>query len=408
MTQKVASRLSYLASTALLSSIISMTGAKAADVVPNPLMNTGTSGTLFPIDGVLKSPSGVYYATLRQNGSFVVSQGTDPATSGLNPVFSTPPAAPNSGGISNNGAVLENGTFGAVAKNGQSIFSLGKSNGGSSSSMLLTDSGDLSIANLNGPLSGLTFDLDKVNDPVAAYDLTGITYDLAHATISSTSQVSGEVDDLMNKTSKPEVFQASLSLSHTDMSNWNFNLSEAVKLGVKVGFDVGLPGIGDSKAEISIEETTTVGTAEGGSASDTKTFMAGASVTVPAHSYYQAVLTATKEDFTVPFSYSGDVTYQDGAVVPVDGSGMFTGTGTGFFQTAIICVTEPGGCEAGVGGDLSNLLPPGFLKPGEEVVAVLPATPVPEPSTWAMLLLGFGGLGFVGYRQTRKSQAATA
>jgi hypothetical protein len=27
---------------------------------------------------------------------------------------------------------------------------------------------------------------------------------------------------------------------------------------------------------------------------------------------------------------------------------------------------------------------------------------IPEPSTWAMMLLGFAGLGFVGYRRTRK------
>ena len=30
----------------------------------------------------------------------------------------------------------------------------------------------------------------------------------------------------------------------------------------------------------------------------------------------------------------------------------------------------------------------------------------PEPSTWAMMLLGFAGLGFLGYRQTAKARAA--
>jgi hypothetical protein len=33
---------------------------------------------------------------------------------------------------------------------------------------------------------------------------------------------------------------------------------------------------------------------------------------------------------------------------------------------------------------------------------------VPEPATWAMVLLGFAGLGFVGYHQTRKGQTVTA
>jgi PEP-CTERM motif len=33
---------------------------------------------------------------------------------------------------------------------------------------------------------------------------------------------------------------------------------------------------------------------------------------------------------------------------------------------------------------------------------------VPEPSTWAMMLLGFAGLGFVGYRQTRRAKLQAA
>jgi hypothetical protein len=33
---------------------------------------------------------------------------------------------------------------------------------------------------------------------------------------------------------------------------------------------------------------------------------------------------------------------------------------------------------------------------------------VPEPSTWAMLLLGFAGLGYGGYRQAKTSAAALA
>ena len=34
--------------------------------------------------------------------------------------------------------------------------------------------------------------------------------------------------------------------------------------------------------------------------------------------------------------------------------------------------------------------------------------PAPEPSTWAMMLLGFAGLGYAGYRRAPLRRAAAA
>jgi hypothetical protein len=46
---------------------------------------------------------------------------------------------------------------------------------------------------------------------------------------------------------------------------------------------------------------------------------------------------------------------------------------------------------------------------GLSVPSGVAVTGVPEPTTWAMMLVGFVGLGFAGYRRTRKSAAlATA
>lgn len=41
---------------------------------------------------------------------------------------------------------------------------------------------------------------------------------------------------------------------------------------------------------------------------------------------------------------------------------------------------------------------------GNQIVA----TAAPEPSTWAMMLFGFAGLGFAGYRQTRSRSVVAA
>jgi hypothetical protein len=39
-----------------------------------------------------------------------------------------------------------------------------------------------------------------------------------------------------------------------------------------------------------------------------------------------------------------------------------------------------------------------------EAVAAVPVAAVPEPSTWAMMILGFAGVGFMAYRRSRKDQ----
>jgi hypothetical protein len=56
-----------------------------------------------------------------------------------------------------------------------------------------------------------------------------------------------------------------------------------------------------------------------------------------------------------------------------------------------------------------NSLPGIALTPGADYVAYLTVgATVPEPSTWAMMALGFAGLGLAGYRGSRKSAALAA
>ena len=61
-------------------------------------------------------------------------------------------------------------------------------------------------------------------------------------------------------------------------------------------------------------------------------------------------------------------------------------------------------------------LDPDWLRIGTDITHQVPfnaaftlsGSAVPEPSTWAMMILGFAGLGFAGYRRARRSRAAFA
>jgi uncharacterized membrane protein len=43
----------------------------------------------------------------------------------------------------------------------------------------------------------------------------------------------------------------------------------------------------------------------------------------------------------------------------------------------------------------------GINNAGQVVGYTSPPPPIPEPSTWAMMLLGFAGLAFAGYRRAK-------
>jgi PEP-CTERM motif len=50
-----------------------------------------------------------------------------------------------------------------------------------------------------------------------------------------------------------------------------------------------------------------------------------------------------------------------------------------------------------------------FTIPNDTItLEIAGASTTPEPSTWAMMLAGFAGLGFVGYRRAKKGRATLA
>lgn len=83
------------------------------------------------------------------------------------------------------------------------------------------------------------------------------------------------------------------------------------------------------------------------------------------------------------------------------GDGL-TGTGTGSVQSFL----APSGATRLYLGVVDGF--GWYNNPGVISVTINGATSVPEPSTWALVLLGFAGLGVAGYRRMRNAAGAAA
>jgi PEP-CTERM motif len=110
-------------------------------------------------------------------------------------------------------------------------------------------------------------------------------------------------------------------------------------------------------------------------------------------------LTITASNGTTVFTGS-DWTTIPGVTLPGDGDPTIMGsTSNGWFR-----FTDTGGTissltTAETGSDLGNSF---------EIAAIAVSPSVPEPSTWAMLLIGFAGLAYAGSRRTKRATLSVA
>jgi hypothetical protein len=254
----------------------------------------------------------------------------------------------------------------------------------------LNDNGTLSIyPGTNGAATGAPITtIGSPSTTLKELDLTDIDYDLGQGVISNEAPVAGTSLTHQNKTNTPQTTSVTLSLTHSDTQMFTWNLSQAVSLMVESKTTTGVPGI-NSEFTIGITETTTVSKGESTTSGEALTFTATDQLETPAQSTYEAQIVAFKGMETVPYTFTGTAIFENGHSGPVSGSGVFSGVSTGGFEVETTCVESPTHC-AGVA----------------PIFTPIPLTPVPEPATWAMILAGFLGLGWEGFRRSLRLRSA--
>lgn len=112
------------------------------------------------------------------------------------------------------------------------------------------------------------------------------------------------------------------------------------------------------------------------------------------------------------FDFTGMQYFHTGQTIQIshdDGASLYIG-GTlvpGFSPGPTSAVTQSA-TYTGPSGDFSYELVYGESNGPPAVLSVVSSSVVPEASTWAMLLAGFAGLGFVGWRRASKSAVSIA
>jgi hypothetical protein len=101
--------------------------------------------------------------------------------------------------------------------------------------------------------------------------------------------------------------------------------------------------------------------------------------------------------------FTNTYTYDDGTPVPAL---VFASSAAGAYDTYAQTVATTAGQSYSVHFLYTNDIFGGGASPSGLLVTETATTGVPEPSTWALMLLGLAGLGFCGRRKTKQSVSA--
>jgi hypothetical protein len=324
---------------------------------PNPGYTSGAPWLEFNINicpgNWFRSESGIYTALLKDNGEFIVARG-DP-TVAANQAWTT---AKTLSGEDQFFYVSKFGYAEVVTKNA-SYYTFLWNSGGSTYPVKenfflhLSDAGALTV-NYGTPSAP---DRQKwsnnINDPLSVarggVNIESMSYDFENVKAEPPTDQAGGALNCNNTTPTQQQCALKLTLTYTKTSTYTFTSNQSISVGYKSTTKVGLPGVGEGSVEWSV--TGTVGFTEGRSDADTqtKTFDATVTITVPPFSNYKALLVGRRVKATIPFVYTGVAAYNSGKTARlVNVPGIYAGVDTGEFNAEISCVSTPGGCNPGV------------------------------------------------------------
>ncbi|MBV9910376.1 MAG: hypothetical protein JOY52_22710 [Hyphomicrobiales bacterium] len=324
----------------------------------------------------LVSPSGVYNAVLNSDGSFVVSYGnvpnTDPTYWSTKATIPGPYTVQNTPGIADwyiNG-YTNNGTY---TYSDPLVYAF-TSQFTPPSFLQLDDAGYLEVYQGNNgvktnPNENIIGFSTQTPNQVISLKLNTITYDTAHAVYGPVTNDATTVQTDTNNTPTQQLYPCNLSLAYTNTETFTWNMTESLSATLSTSDKIGVPGIGETTNSLSV--TGSVSLSEGQSSTETvtQTATSGASISVPADSTYQTIITGETQSATVPYTWSGTASYANGISAAITGTGSVSENSTGVFNVITTCVSTPGGCP-----------PPGS------------PLPIPEPATFVTVPMAFAAM----------------